>query len=178
MADDPAADLLALSYTRTHGLDVVVTRSSNNYGPYQFPEKLIPLFVTHLLDGLPVPLYGDGLHVRDWLHVDDNCAGIALAAHGGRAGEIYNLGGGHELSNRALTDQLLAACGADASSVRAVADRPGHDRRYAVDSGKARTELGFAPAVPFAEGLAKTVQWYRDHRNWWEPLRARATLDR
>jgi dTDP-glucose 4,6-dehydratase len=172
------SDLLARSYHRTHGLDVRITRCSNNYGPYQFPEKVIPLFVTNLLDGRPVPLYGDGLNVRDWLHVDDHCRGIALVAEGGRAGEIYNIGGGTELTNRELTGLLLQACGRDWSLVEPVADRLGHDRRYSVDITKIGTELGYAAAVPFVEGIAATVDWYRGRRDWWEPLRARAGLNR
>ncbi|HEY8453327.1 MAG: dTDP-glucose 4,6-dehydratase [Micromonosporaceae bacterium] len=167
------ADLLALAYHRTHGLPVVVTRGSNTYGPYQFPEKLIPLFVTNLLDGRPVPLYGDGGNVRDWLHVTDHCAGIALAAHRGRPGRVYHLGGGTELTNKELTGRLLEACGAGWEMVVNVPDRKGHDRRYALDTTRARRELGFAPRVGLSEGLAATVAWYRDHRDWWEPLRAR-----
>jgi dTDP-glucose 4,6-dehydratase len=165
-----AADLLARSYARTYGLDITVTRCSNNYGPYQFPEKVIPLFVTNLLDGLPVPLYGDGLNVREWLHVDDHCRGIMVALERGRAGEVYNLGGGTELSNRELTELLLNACGATWDSVRMVEDRKAHDRRYAIDCTKATEELGYAPSVDFALGLAETVEWYRDNRSWWEPL--------
>ncbi|HSK28017.1 MAG TPA: dTDP-glucose 4,6-dehydratase [Jiangellales bacterium] len=177
-ASKAGSDLLALAYATTHGLDVVVTRCSNNYGPYQFPEKVIPLFVTNLLDGRPVPLYGDGLNVRDWLHVTDHCAGIQLVAERGRAGEVYHIGGGTELTNRELTERLLAACGADWSSVQRVPDRLGHDRRYALDWTRIRDELGYAPRVDFEEGLLATVQWYRDNRGWWEPLRARAALQR
>jgi dTDP-glucose 4,6-dehydratase len=168
------SDLLALAYHRTHGLPVVVTRCSNNYGPYQFPEKVIPLFVTNLLDGLPVPLYGDGGNVRDWLHVDDHCAGIALVAEGGRAGEVYHIGGGTELTNKELTARLLEACGAGWEMVEHVPDRKGHDRRYALDVTKISTELGYAPRVDFAPGLAATVRWYRENRAWWEPLRERS----
>jgi dTDP-glucose 4,6-dehydratase len=175
-ASKAGSDLIARSYARTHGLDVVVTRCSNNYGPYQFPEKVIPLFVTNLIDGRPVPLYGDGLNVRDWLHVDDHCRGIQLVAEGGRAGEVYNIGGGTELTNKQLTGLLLDACGADWSSVEPVTDRKGHDRRYSVDIRKISTELGYAPQVPFDTGLADTVRWYREHRDWWEPLKARAAL--
>lgn len=167
------SDLLALAYHRTHGMPVVVTRCSNNYGPYQFPEKVIPLFVTNLLDGRPVPLYGDGGNVRDWLHVDDHCAGIALVADRGRIGEVYHIGGGTELTNKELTALLLEACGAGWEMVEHVTDRKGHDRRYALDITKSATELGYAPRVGFAAGLAATVRWYRDHRSWWEPLRDR-----
>ena len=174
-ATKAAADLLAASYARTYGLDVTVTRCSNNYGPYQFPEKLIPLFVTNLLAGRTVPLYGDGHHVREWLHVDDHCDGIMLALERGRAGEVYNLGGGVERTNRELTELLLQDCGATWDSVRMVEDRRAHDRRYALDGTKARQELGYAPRVDFAAGLADTVAWYRDNRAWWEPLTSAAT---
>ncbi|MGQ0718763.1 MAG: dTDP-glucose 4,6-dehydratase [Pseudonocardiales bacterium] len=171
-ASKAGADLLARAYARTHGMDVRITRCSNNYGPYQYPEKVIPLFVTNLLDGLPVPLYGDGLNVRDWLHVDDHCHGIALVLERGRASEIYNIGGGTELTNIELTGRLLEATGADWSSVRPVTDRKAHDRRYSVDWTKIRTQLGYRPTVEFAQGLADTVRWYAEHRDWWEPLKA------
>jgi dTDP-glucose 4,6-dehydratase len=164
------ADLLCRSYHRTYGMDVRITRCSNNYGPYQYPEKLIPLFVTNLLDGRPVPLYGDGRNVRDWLHVADHCRGIRLVLAKGEPGEIYNIGGGTELTNEELTRLLLDACGADRSMVRHVADRPGHDRRYSVDAAKLAA-LGYAPAVDFATGLADVVRWYREHESWWRPLK-------
>jgi dTDP-glucose 4,6-dehydratase len=167
------SDLIARAYHRTHGLGVCITRCSNNYGPYQFPEKVIPLFLTNLLDGRSVPLYGDGLNVRDWLHVDDHCRGIALVAERGRPGEIYNIGGGTELTNRELTAMLLEATGRDWSSVRPVADRLGHDRRYSVDISKITDELGYAPRVSFAEGIATTARWYAERRDWWEPLKSR-----
>ncbi|MQA13984.1 MAG: dTDP-glucose 4,6-dehydratase [Pseudonocardiaceae bacterium] len=170
-ASKAGSDLLARSYTRTHGLDVRVTRCSNNYGPYQHPEKMVPLFVTNLLDGQPVPLYGDGLNVRDWLHVDDHCRGVAQVLERGRAGEVYNIGGGTELSNRELTGRLLAAVGADWSMVSPVTDRKAHDRRYSLDWTKIRDELGYEPVVSFDEGLTATVRWYADNRQWWEPLK-------
>jgi dTDP-glucose 4,6-dehydratase len=170
-ASKASADLLVRAYARTHGMDVRITRCCNNYGPYQYPEKVIPLFVTNLLDGLPVPLYGDGLNVREWLHVDDHCRAIALVLERGRAGEIYNIGGGIELTNTELTRLLLEALGADWSRVQPVVDRKAHDRRYSVDWTKIRTELGFSPQVDFAQGLADTVRWYADHRDWWEPLK-------
>jgi dTDP-glucose 4,6-dehydratase len=173
-ASKASSDLLARAYARTHKLPVMVTRCSNNYGPYQFPEKVIPLFVTNLVDGGTVPLYGDGLNVRDWLHVDDHCRGIQLVLDGGRPGEVYNIGGGTELTNRRLTELLLEACGVDWSRVTPVEDRKGHDRRYSVDISKISRELGYAPQVPFEQGLADTVQWYVDNRAWWEPLKARA----
>jgi dTDP-glucose 4,6-dehydratase len=170
-ASKAGADLLARAYHRTHGLDVVVTRCSNNYGPYQHPEKVIPLFVTNLLDGHRVPLYGDGGNVRDWLHVDDHCRALHLVLRRGRAGGIYNIGGGTELTNKELTGLLLAACDADWSAVEHVTDRKGHDRRYSVDDTRIRTELGYTPRIRFQEGLADTVRWYRDNRDWWEPLK-------
>ncbi|MGW4461151.1 dTDP-glucose 4,6-dehydratase [Micromonospora sp. NPDC004704] len=171
-ATKAGSDLLALAHHRTHGLPVMITRSSNNYGPYQYPEKVIPLFVTNLLDGRTVPLYGDGNNVREWVHVDDHCRGIALVLAGGRPGEIYNIGGGTELSNSQLTDHLLTACECGWERVRRVEDRKGHDRRYSVDDGKITAELGYRPRIGFAEGLAETVAWYRANRAWWEPLRA------
>jgi dTDP-glucose 4,6-dehydratase len=167
------SDHIALAYHRTHGLDVVVTRCSNNYGPYQFPEKVIPLFLTNLLDGHRVPLYGDGGNVRDWLHVADHCAGIALALAKGRAGEVYHIGGGTELTNNELTARLLDACGVGWEMVEHVADRMGHDRRYSLDITKAAAELGYQPSRSFDEGLAQTIAWYRDNRGWWEPLKVR-----
>ncbi|GGT19199.1 dTDP-glucose 4,6-dehydratase [Streptomyces purpureus] len=175
-ASKASSDLLALSYHRTHGLDVRVTRCSNNYGHHHFPEKVIPLFVTNLLDGKKVPLYGDGRNVRDWLHIDDHVQGIELVRTQGRPGEVYNIGGGTELSNRELTGLLLAACGADWDMVEYVADRKGHDLRYSVDCSKIRRELGYRPRKDFAAGLAETVAWYRDNRGWWEPLKKRASL--
>jgi dTDP-glucose 4,6-dehydratase len=175
-ASKAGSDLLARSYFRTHGLNVSITRCSNNYGPYHFPEKLIPLFVTNLIDGTHVPLYGEGNNVRDWLHVDDHCRGIALVVTGGRAGEIYNIGGGTELTNKELTQMLLDHTGTDWSSVDRVEDRLGHDLRYSVDISKISSELGYAPQVPFEAGLAEVVQWYRDNRQWWEPLKAKAAL--
>ncbi|RJQ68004.1 dTDP-glucose 4,6-dehydratase [Pseudonocardiaceae bacterium YIM PH 21723] len=175
-ASKASSDLLARSYFTTHGLPVCVTRCSNNYGPYQFPEKVIPLFVTNLLDGRSVPLYGDGLNVRDWLHVDDHCRGIHLVADGGRPGEVYNIGGGTELTNRELTEKLLAATGNDWSKVQPVADRKGHDRRYSVNIDKIGRELGYTPQVDFETGLAETVRWYADNRAVWLPLKERAAL--
>lgn len=177
-ASKAASDLLALAHHRTHGLDVVVTRCSNNYGPHQFPEKVIPLFVTNLLDGERIPLYGDGLNVREWLHVSDHCRGVELALRKGRAGQVYNIGGGSELTNEELTTLLLKETGAGPERVRRVADRMGHDRRYSLDCGKAADELGYAPQVSLADGLAATVAWYREHRAWWEPLKAGAGAGR
>ncbi|GAA5128172.1 dTDP-glucose 4,6-dehydratase [Haloechinothrix salitolerans] len=170
-ASKASSDLIARSFYRTYGLPVCITRCSNNYGPYQYPEKVIPLFVTNLLDGKPVPLYGDGLNVRDWLHVDDHCRGIQLVADDGRPGEIYNIGGGTELTNKELTKRLLDAVGAGWDMVTPVEDRKGHDRRYSVDITKIQTELGYRPRVAFDDGLAETVRWYTEHRDWWEPLK-------
>ncbi|MFB9236369.1 dTDP-glucose 4,6-dehydratase [Plantactinospora siamensis] len=175
-ASKAGSDLLALAYHRTHGMDVVVTRCSNNYGPYQFPEKVVPLFVTNLLDGQPVPLYGDGANVRDWLHVHDHCRGVALVQDKGRAGEVYHIGGGTELTNRELTQRLLDACGAGWERVRPVPDRKGHDRRYSLDITKIGAELGYAPVIDLPTGLAATIRWYRDNRAWWEPLKSHAAL--
>ncbi len=175
-ASKASSDLLARAYYVTHKLPVCITRCSNNYGPYQFPEKVIPLFVTNLMDGEKVPLYGDGMNVRDWLHVDDHCRGIQLVADGGRPGEIYNIGGGTELTNVDLTYRLLEAFGVGDEMVRRVEDRKAHDRRYSVDISKIANELGYAPQVSFDEGLAGTVAWYQNNRAWWEPLSPRAAM--
>jgi dTDP-glucose 4,6-dehydratase len=166
------SDLAALAYQRTYGLPVMVTRCSNNYGPRQFPEKVIPLFVTNLFDGEKVPLYGDGLNVRDWLFVDDHCRGLLAVLEGGRPGEIYNIGGGTELTNEELTARLLDLCGYDATMIEPVADRLGHDRRYSVDWSKIHDELGYAPQTSFDDGLRETVKWYHDNEAWWRPLKA------
>ena len=166
-ASKAAGDLMARAYWRTHGLDVRVTRCSNNYGPYQHPEKLIPHFVTRLLDGLPVPLYGDGRNVREWIHVDDHCRAVALVLARGRPG-VYNVGGGTEATNRQITDVLLRLCDADPSLVRYVTDRKGHDLRYAVDGSKLRDELGFRTRIGFRQGMADTVRWYAGNREWWQ----------
>jgi dTDP-glucose 4,6-dehydratase len=175
-ASKASSDLLVRAYHRTHGLPVCITRCSNNYGPYQFPEKVIPLFVTNLMDGAQVPLYGEGANVRDWLHVDDHCRALHLVLERGRPGEVYNIGGGTELSNKELTGLLLRATGTDWDRVTKVTDRLGHDLRYSVDCSKGRDELGYEPLVPFEQGLADTVEWYRSNRSWWEPLKERARL--
>nr|AHW57787.1 PgaH1 [Streptomyces sp. PGA64] len=172
-ASKASSDLIARSYWRTHGLNVSITRCSNNYGPYQHPEKLIPLFVTNLLEGKQVPLYGDGRNIREWLHVDDHCRAIQLVLTRGRAGEIYNVGGGNEQTNLQITDRLLDLLNADPSMVRRVRDRKGHDLRYALDETKIREELGYAPAISFEDGLADTVAWYRDNPNWWKAVKYR-----
>ena len=170
-----SAELLARAYFVTYGLNVSTTRCSNNYGPYQFPEKLIPLFVTNLMDGKKVPLYGDGLNVRDWLHVDDHCRGIAIVAEKGEPGQSYNIGGGVELNNKELVDRLLTACGTDWDSVEYVEDRKGHDRRYSVDDARIRA-LGYEPQHTLENGLAETVAWYHANESWWRPLKAGAVL--
>jgi dTDP-glucose 4,6-dehydratase len=166
------SDLIALAYHETHELPVVLTRSSNQYGPYQFPEKLIPFFVTNLLDGKNVPLYGDGLNVRDWLFVRDNCTGVDLVLRSGTVGEVYNIGAGNERTNREITDLVLSLLGKDESSVTYVDDRKGHDRRYSIASEKVAA-LGWKPTTSFEDGLEQTVRFYSEHRDWWEPLIAR-----
>ena len=169
-ASKAGSDLIALSYHETYGLPVIITRSSNNFGPYQFPEKVIPLFVTNLLDGRKVPLYGDGMNVRDWCFVEDNCAGVDLVRREGVTGEIYNIGAGNELPNRELTMKILTLLGHDESMIEPVEDRLGHDRRYSIDCAKVRS-LGWAPRRDLDEALEETVAWYRDNRTWWEKLR-------
>jgi dTDP-glucose 4,6-dehydratase len=164
------ADLLAHAYWVTFGYPIMVTRSSNNFGPYQYPEKLIPLFITNLLDGAKVPVYGDGLNVRDWIHAEDNCSGLDTVLRHGEPGEIYNIGGGNELTNLELTHMLLGKLGRDESFIEYVADRLGHDRRYSIDCTKARA-LGWKPRWTFPEALDATVQWYVENRWWWEPLK-------
>lgn len=171
-ASKAGSDLLAMAYHETHGLPVVITRSSNQYGPYQFPEKLIPFFTTRLLQGERVPLYGDGLNVRDWMFVEDNCEALALVLRHGEVGEVYNVGAGNECTNREITDRLLALLGADESSVEHVEDRLGHDRRYSIDTTKVAA-LGWSPSHDFDGALEATVQFYRDRPDWWRPLQDR-----
>jgi dTDP-glucose 4,6-dehydratase len=169
-ASKAGGDRLAYSYFATYGLPVIVTRASNNYGPYQFPEKVIPLFVTHAIDDIPVPLYGDGLNVRDWLHVDDHCTGVDLLLTKGVAGETYNIGGGNEVPNIELTKRILSLVGKPESLIKPVTDRPGHDRRYSLSCDKLKS-LGWRPQVPFEEGLRRTVEWYQANEAWWRPLK-------
>ncbi|MDX2379671.1 MAG: dTDP-glucose 4,6-dehydratase [Acidimicrobiia bacterium] len=169
------SDMIALSYHTTYGLPVIVTRCTNNYGPYQFPEKVVPLFTTNLLDGRTVPLYGDGLNIRDWIHVEDHNIAAQLVLERGVPGEVYNIGAGNELTNRELTTRLLALTGRDESFVQPVEDRLGHDRRYSVDIAKLRA-LGWSLSRSFEDSLAATVDWYRDNRAWWEPLKQRVGL--
>jgi dTDP-glucose 4,6-dehydratase len=166
------SDLIAMSYHETYDLPVVITRSSNQFGPYQFPEKLIPFFVTTLLEGGKVPLYGDGLNVRDWLFVLDNCTGVQTVLRDGKVGEVYNIGAGNEKTNREITDTILAALGKDESSVEYVEDRKGHDRRYSIATDKSAA-LGWAPSRTFEQAIDDTIKWYVDHRDWWAPLRER-----
>jgi len=176
-ASKAGSDLIALSYFTTYGLPVSVTRSSNQFGPFQFPEKVIPLFTTNLLDGKKVPLYGDGLNVRDWLFVEDNVRAVDLVLRQGLPGEIYNVGAHNELPNVELTKRLLALCGRDESFIEPVADRPGHDRRYSITVDKI-TALGWRTEADLDDALERTVAWYRDNRWWWEALRARAAFER
>ena len=170
-ASKASADLICRSYFKTHGMDIRVTRCSNNYGRNQFPEKVIPLFVTNLIDNKKVPVYGSGLNVRDWLHVDDHCRGIHLALTKGKAGEIYNIGGGTELNNLELTDKILDIMGKGRESIEYVEDRKGHDLRYSVDITKISNELGYAPQVDWEVGLNETINWYQENEAWWRPLK-------
>ncbi len=171
-ASKTGADLLTRAYFKTYGLPVVVTRCSNNYGPYQFPEKIIPFFVTLLRENRPVPVYGDGMNVRDWIHVDDHSRAVEAVLLRGRPGEVYNVGGGNERTNVEITRLLLSAMGRPESLMRHVPDRPGHDRRYAIDDGKIRAELGVAPQVSFEEGIRATVRWYLENEAWWRAVRS------
>ena len=170
-ASKASADLVARAFFQTYGLDVRVTRCSNNYGPNQYPEKLIPLFVTNLLEGRKVPIYSDGSNVRDWLHVDDHCRGIHLALIHGVSGNIYNIGGGTSISNLELTREILKLMGKDESNVEYVEDRLGHDLRYSVDHRKISNDLGYLPEISFSNGLADTLNWYRENESWWRPLK-------
>ena len=170
-ASKAAADLLVLAYGHTFGLDVVVTRCSNNYGPYQFPEKLIPLMIANALEGRRLPVYGDGLQVRDWIHVEDHCRALLAALEKGRGGEIYNIGSDNEWPNIQIVGRLLEILQKPRDLIEHVKDRPGHDRRYAIDAAKARAELGWSPGIPFADGLKSTVEWYLQNRGWWERVR-------
>ena len=169
-ASKAGADRLAYSYWATYDVPTIVTRASNNYGPHQFPEKVIPLFITNALDDTPVPLYGDGLNERDWLHVSDHCAALDLVIHSGAPGEVYNIGGGNSVANRNLTRRILQLLGKPESLIRHVQDRPGHDRRYSLNTSKLHS-LGWKPAKPFDEGLAETVDWYRRNEWWWRPIK-------
>jgi dTDP-glucose 4,6-dehydratase len=173
-ASKAGSDLLVRAYNRTHKLDTVITRCSNNYGQYQFPEKVMPLFITNIIEGKKVPLYGNGLNVRDWLHVDDHCRGIALALTKGKSGEVYNIGGGTELTNVELTHKILDAMGVGKEFIQPVEDRKGHDLRYSVDITKINTQLGYSPQVNFEEGLAQTINWYKNNEAWWKKHKQQA----
>ena len=170
-ASKASADLICRSYNRTFGMDIRVTRCSNNYGPHQFPEKVIPLFVTNLIDNGKVPLYGNGLNVRDWLHVDDHCDGIYSVLSEGKSGNIYNIGGGRELTNRELTEIILRKFDRDESSIEYVTDRLGHDLRYSVSHEKITRELGYMPKINFEDGIEETIEWYKRNESWWRPLK-------
>jgi len=169
-ASKASADLISQAYHRTYGMDVRITRCSNNYGPYQYPEKVIPLFITNLIQDKKVPLYGQGLNVRDWLHVTDHCRGIHLVLTKGRPGDVFNIGGGRELSNLELTRVILQEMGASEEKIEKVADRLGHDFRYSLNIGKIEKELGYKPEVRFEEGISQTIEWYKSHKKWWGPL--------
>jgi len=171
-ATKAAGELQVFAYVRTYGVDALLTRGSNTYGPYQYPEKLLPLFLTNALDREPLPMYGDGRQVRDWLFVEDHCAGIERALRDGRAGQAYNIGGDDERENREIVERVLAATGAPADLVRSVEDRAGHDRRYSLATAKARDELGWSPQVTLEDGFARTADWYRSNRAWWEPIKS------
>jgi dTDP-glucose 4,6-dehydratase len=172
-ASKASGDLIARSFHKTFGVDTVITRCSNNYGPNQFPEKIIPLFITNLIEGKEVPLYGDGKNIRDWLHVSDHCRGIALALVNGKSGEVYNIGGGQEMTNLELTLVILNKFGLGEEKIEFIADRRGHDFRYSVAWNKANEELGYRPEVDFSKGIVDTIDWYRNNQIWWEPLRSK-----
>ena len=169
-ASKASADLVVMAYHHTFGLPVNITRCSNNYGPYQFPEKLIPLFITNALVDKKVPLYGDGLNIRDWLFVEDHCSAIDTVLHKGKNGEIYNVGGNNEKTNKYITDTILKYLGKDNSLIKYVTDRLGHDRRYAIDATKIKEELSWEPKYKFEQAIEKTIQWYLDNKQWWQPL--------
>ena len=176
-ASKAGADLLCLSYHRTFGLPIVIARLSNNYGPYQFPEKLIPLFITNALEDKPLPVYGDGLYVRDWIFVEDACQALLLILEEGKAGQIYNVGGGNERTNFEVTEMILRELKKPKRLIKYVEDRPGHDRRYALDSGKLKKELGFAPSVSFERGLRLTIKWYQENESWWRRVKTGKYLE-
>jgi dTDP-glucose 4,6-dehydratase len=176
-ASKTSADILAMAYFKTYGMPVIVTRCSNNYGPYQFPEKLIPLIITNALADMELPVYGDGLNVRDWIHVKDHCAAIDLVVHKGEDGNTYNIGASNERANIEIVKLVLEILGKPESLIRYVKDRPGHDRRYAIDSGKITEKLGYKPGVDFSEGMRETVEWYVKNKGWWERIRTGAYLD-
>jgi len=176
-ASKSAADMLVRAYHRTYGLPTVITRSSNNFGPYQFPEKLIPLMISNAIEGKELPIYGDGMHIRDWIYVEDHCRALDVVLHHGREGEVYNIGGRSEKPNLIVAQTILDRLGKPHSLIRFVADRPGHDRRYAIDFSKIERELGWKPTVSFEEGISRTVEWYLTHREWWKKIKTGEYLD-
>lgn len=176
-ASKTSADVLAMSYYKTYGMPILITRCSNNYGPYQFPEKLIPLMITNALHDIELPVYGDGLNIRDWIHVQDHCEAIDVVLHKGVPGNVYNIGGENERTNIEIVKTILKALGKPETLIKYVTDRPGHDRRYAIDSTKLKTELGFSPKTEFTVGMEGTVKWYRDNRTWWERIKSGAYME-
>jgi len=176
-ASKSAADMLVRAYHRTYGLPTVITRCSNNFGPYQFPEKLIPLMISNAIEDKELPIYGDGMHVRDWIYVEDHCRAIDVVLHHGREGEVYNIGGRSERANLVVAQTILGRLGKPHSLIRFVTDRPGHDRRYAIDFSKIERELGWKPSISFEEGISRTVEWYLTHREWWKKIKTREYLD-
>jgi len=173
-ASKAAADLLVRSYFKTYGLPALVTRCSNNYGPYQFPEKLIPLLISNALDDQPLPIYGDGMNIRDWIHVEDHCRALLTVLERGREGEVYNIGGDGERTNLEVTEAILGILNKPKSLIRYVTDRPGHDRRYAIDFTKVKADLGWSPMIPISQGLTRTVRWYQEHEGWWRRIKSGA----
>jgi dTDP-glucose 4,6-dehydratase len=176
-ASKSAADMLVRAYHRTYGLPTVITRCSNNFGPYQFPEKLIPLMISNAIEDKELPIYGDGMHVRDWIYVEDHCRALDVVLHHGREGEVYNIGGRSERANLVVAQTILDRLGKPHSLIRFVTDRPGHDRRYAIDFSKIERELGWKPSISFEEGISRTVEWYLTHREWWKKIKTREYLD-
>ena len=176
-ASKTSADVLAMSYYKTYNMPVVITRCSNNYGPYQFPEKLIPLIITNAMNDIELPVYGDGLNIRDWIHVKDHCEAIDIVLHNGKEGNVYNVGGENERTNIEIVKLILKALGKPETLIKYVKDRPGHDRRYAIDSTKLKRELGFSPKTDFAHGMEETVKWYKENRDWWERIKSGAYLE-
>ena len=176
-ASKTSADVLAMSYYKTYNMPVVITRCSNNYGPYQFPEKLIPLIITNALNDIELPVYGDGLNIRDWIHVQDHCEAIDTVLHKGKEGNVYNIGGDNEKTNMEIVRLILKILGKPETLIKYVKDRPGHDRRYAIDGAKIERELGFKPGIDFAEGMEDTVRWYRENKDWWERIKSGAYLE-
>ncbi len=176
-ASKASADVMVRAYHHTYGLPTLITRCSNNYGPYQFPEKLIPLMISNAIEGKALPIYGDGLHVRDWIHVEDHCRALDLVLHEGRAGEVYNIGGENERTNLLVAKTILDHLGKPSSLLRFVADRPGHDRRYAIDFSKIQRTLGWKPSIPFEEGIHRTVAWYQEQQEWWREIKTGEYLD-